>query len=545
MSTNNEKNLGYEYNDALNDEIILNKVSSHDPGEFNEIKITNGLLTSKEETESSSSDTTTKITAMSLTTSISMFVGIGTLVIGTIFSINTSIKYLKDQSYIGISYAKCIFESTSIDVDNFVVNLLDFNGNIIQSGDLKSSSTTNYYEIEFNDLTPNTTYFIEGTNSDGKIVSLGNSAYFTTLSIPKYQVSIDKTNYDKVNKNYELTFNIDNPNKYEINAFLICENDNTLNQNYSTNLGSYTFILPSILSSYRLELYQEEYLVGQTTFSDYSNLVLDENTLDIGLKYFYVGFDPGDMLQTNLKCSAKDENTGQEYDITLIADGGYIYAISNDILTPSTSYILKIYDQNRPSFVFYSYKFKTLDIPNYDITIDDSLLDIENKNYTLKFVIDNTYSKSVDAYFTCYNDETLNFSDIFWSDELEVNLNYINSVYRLDLKQEGYDVGSIEFSYYTPLSLIEGSSVLSSSSIKMELNIGSVSSDTIFLAIAYKKEDESVSVSGTINYSTDSNTLIVEVQDLEVGTDYILKILDYFRNTFVYFTYEFATINAI
>ena len=539
------ENLGYEYNNAFDNEIILSKDYSHDTGEYNEINIYKGLSKTSEQSsndeESSSSDTASKIVTMSLTSSISMFVGIGTLVIGTIIGISTSLTYLSNQSHIGISSATCYFEGSNIDSNNLNIHLLDFKGNTLSTCKLQESSNDGYYVASFIDLTPNTTYFLEGVYSDGKILSLGNSSYFTTLEIPSYQVSIDKSNYNKLEQLYELTFNIDNyESNQNIEALLVCENDSTLNQSSVSNTGSFTFNLPNILSSYRLELYQENYLVGQASFSDYSNISLIEESLEIGISYFFAGFNSGDIVNLDLRCYIKEDNKDEEINIDLGMDG-YTYFAGTDynILSPNTSYTLYIVDANRPTFVYYSYKFKTLEIPHYEVEIDDSQFDLENQSYLLTFKINNINNVIIDAYLTCYSDETLNSEDIFLDNELTITLVNPYSTYRLDLTQEGYDVGSTEFSLFTPMSIDTDSIEITPYSFTTYINLGSIPSDTNFYGYVHLKDDENADVEAIL--TIDNNVLLFEATDLQSDTDYVLKIVDNNRQTFVYYTYEFKT----
>ena len=545
MAYKDNENLGYEYNNAFDNEIILSKDYSHDPGEYNEISIYKGLGKTSEESssdeESSSSDTASKIVTMSLTSSISMFVGIGTLVIGTIIGISTSLTYLSNQSHIGISSAKCYFEGSNIDSNNLNIHLLDFKGNTLSTCKLQESSNDGYYVASFNDLTPNTTYFLEGVYSNGKILSLGNSSYFTTLEIPSYQVSIDKCNYNKQAQLYELTFNIDNyESDQNIEALLVCENDSTLNQSSVSNTGSFTFNLPNILSSYRLELYQENYLVGQASFSDYSNISLIEESLEIGISYFFAGFNSGDIVNLDLRCYIKENNKDEEININLGMDG-YIYYAGSDynILSPNTPYTLYIVDANRPTFVYYSYKFKTLEIPHYEVEIDDSQFDLENQSYSLTFKINNINNVIIDAYLTCYSDETLNSQDIFVDNELTMRLVNPYSTYRLDLVQEGYDVGSTEFSLFTPMSIDTSSIEITPYSFTAYINLGSIPSDTNLYGYVHLKDDENADIEAIL--TIDNNVLLFEATDLQSDSYYVLKIVDNDRQTFVYYTYEFKT----
>ena len=54
---------------------------------------------------------------------------------------------------------------------------------------------------------------ITGFTKDGKEINLGSNSYFTTLDIPTYEIEVDTSNYNKLLEQYDLIFNINNPNK--------------------------------------------------------------------------------------------------------------------------------------------------------------------------------------------------------------------------------------------------------------------------------------------------------------------------------------------
>lgn len=100
---------------------------------------------------------------------------------------------------------------------------------------------------------------------------------------------------------YDLIFNINNPNKHQIDALLYCENDQTLDQRLTSTSGAFNFTLPSVLSSYRLELYQEGYLVGQTHFSDYASIeILDTTSIGISSISIHASLDDIDHEQIDV-----------------------------------------------------------------------------------------------------------------------------------------------------------------------------------------------------------------------------------------------------
>ena len=125
MSQINDKDSN-EFNNFYVEEVIKNKESSHETGEYNEIKILNGLISNTEEEEDSSSDeeeSTSKTVAIG--TTVGMTVGIGGVVIGAIASITLSLNFLTAQSVVGITQAQCYFELTNAvvtsvdDINNF------------------------------------------------------------------------------------------------------------------------------------------------------------------------------------------------------------------------------------------------------------------------------------------------------------------------------------------------------------------------------------------------------------------------------------------
>ena len=92
-------NLGYskdEFNNFCVNEIIIEKSASHETGKYNEIKITNGLISVNKKESSSSKSEKTK-TAMAIGGSIGMAGGIG----GVIIKWTASIKVdkVKKESY--------------------------------------------------------------------------------------------------------------------------------------------------------------------------------------------------------------------------------------------------------------------------------------------------------------------------------------------------------------------------------------------------------------------------------------------------------------
>lgn len=539
MKQNNSNVTNEEFNNFAVHEIIANKEASHETGEYNEIQITNGLISTTEEESSSSDDSTSK--AISIGSSVGVAIGIGGIVVGAAIGISTPILFLSAQSIIGISEAHCFFELSNIDYEQVSIRLENEEGVEIELVDLFPTDFTNQYVTSFYNLTPNSTYYLQGLNSNGEELNLGEVNSFTTLDIPTYDIDIDRSNYDKINEQYNLTFIIDNPNGYPIEALLVCENDETLNQHLLSTEGIYQFSLPNILSSYRLELYQENFLVGQTFFSDYEGINVIEESIEIGISSIYMGLNPGEINVYQIDAYLiPNDNLEQAIEADAGPDGNILY-VTNYELEPNTSYLLKISDKNRPTFTYFSYRFNTLPIPNYNITIDDSNFDIANGIYDLTFIIENPNGYYIDANLICLNDETLNQSHSIITNTLEVTLPTLFSEYQLSLTQEGHDVGSKEFSYYNPMSLIQGSLNVTNSSFACEVELGDISFEQIG-AFLQLNDDPSNELVLEIVPIDNTNSISLRMEGLLANASYTLKIRDKSRPTLTYLTYTFNTL---
>lgn len=540
MKQNNSNVTNEEFNNFAVHEIIANKEVPHETGEYNEIQTTNGLISTAEEESSSSDNSTSK--AISIGSSVGVAIGIGGIVVGTVIGVSTSILFLSAQSIIGISQAHCFFELSNIDYEQVSIQLENEEGVAIELVDLFPTDFTNQYVASFYDLTPNSTYYLQGLNSNGEEVNLGELNSFTTLDVPTYDIEIDKSDYDKTNEQYNLTFIIDNPNGYHIEALLVCENDETLNQHLLSTEGIYQFSLPNILSSYRLELYQENFLVGQTFFSDYEGMNAIEELIEIGISYIYMGLDPGEINVDQIDAILiPNDNLEQAIEVEAPPDGDILY-VTHYELEPNTPYLLKISDTLRPTFTYFSYRFNTLPIPNYDITIDDSNFDVANGIYDLTFIIDNPNGYFINANLICLNDETMNETyHSFTSNTLELTLPILHSSYRLDLIQEEYNVGSRKFSYYTPMSLIQGSLNITNSSFACEVDLGDISIEQIapYLQLNDEPSDPLVLEMAPID---NTNSISLMMEGLLSNASYTLMIRDNSRPTLTYLTYTFNTL---
>lgn len=530
-----------EFNNFYVEEVINDKESSHDTGEYNEIKILNGLISNSEAEEDSSSDeeeSTSKTVAIG--TTVGMTVGIGGVVIGTIASITLSLNFLVAQSVVGITQAQCFFELTNANYDEIDIQLEDTNGDRVQLVDLETTDIVNQYVAKFNDLSPNSTYFVKGLDDNGKEIDLGENNYFKTLQVPSYDIEIDLSKYDKANENYNLSFKIDNPHEYLIEATLICENDKTLNQFAQSKNGIFDFTLSTILSSYRLELYQEDYLVGQTTFNDYECIEIIDESLEIGISSIYMALNVGEVNPNDMTISIINNENPEEVIPLEIALDGYLY-ITYYELEPDNSYTLVINDANRPSFSYFSYDFTTIPIPQYEISIDESNFDIESQNYVLTFNIDNPNGYLIDANLYCLNDETYDNYYLITENSLTIRLPILYSEYRLDLFQEGYDVGSISFSYYTPMKLILDTLNITSTSFEAEVELGDIPLDT-FSAFLMPKDSQDNELELEVIPIDNSSRILLSIGDLMSDTSYTLQLRDSFRSTTVYLNYAFNTL---
>lgn len=538
----NKEDSNNELNNFFVEEIIKNKEVSHETGEYNEIKISNVLIKSSEEESSSSEEEESTSKALSLTTTVGMTVGVGGIVVGSIASLTLSLNLLFSSSVVGISKAECYFELSNASYETIDIQLENEVNQQVQLVDLKPTEKENYYVAEFSDLSPNSTYYLKGINENGEVIELGKNNSFKTLEVPNYDITIDKSRYNKVNGDYILSFKIDNPNNYLLEAKLICENDFSLNHEGEFNGEVFNIVLPTILSSYRLELYQESYLVGQTSFCDYEGFNVIDDFLNVGISSLELALNYGEIDVYNIDVFLEKKNNPEE--IIKLEDHGpdgdalYLYAYD---LEPETSYILKINDANRHSFNYFTYSFETISVPQYEIIIDDSSFDKENNNYALTFNIDNPKGYLIDANLYCLNDETYNKSYQIIDNTLTLHLPTLYSKYRLDLRQEGYEVGSKSFSYYTPIELLLDTLDITSNSFSVEIFLGDVPLDNVSF---YLKRSDNLEEERPleISFIDNSPNILLEANDLNSNTSYILEIRDYYKDTTVYLNYAFDTL---
>ena len=536
----NKEDSNNELNNFYVEEIIKNKEVSHETGEYNEIKISNGLIKASEEESSSSEEKESASKALSLTTTVGMTVGVGGIIIGSIASLTLSLNMLFSSSVVGISKAECYFELSNASYETIDIQLENEVNQQVQLVDLKPTEKENYYVAEFNDLSPNSTYYLKGINENGEVIELGKNNSFKTLEVPNYDITIDKNRYNKENGDYFLSFKIDNPNNYLLEAKLICENDFSLNHEGEFNGEVFNVVLPTILSSYRLELYQESYLVGQTSFCDYKGFNVIDDFLNVGISSLEMALNYGEIDVNNIDVFLEKKNNPQEIielEPGLDGDALYLYVYN---LEPETSYNLKINDANRHSFNYFTYRFDTISVPQYEIIIDDSSFDKENNNYELTFNIDNPKGYLIDANLYCLNDETYNNYYLITDNTLTLRLPTLYSKYRLDLTQEGHEVGSISFSYYKPIELLLDTLDITSNSFSVEIFLGDVPLDNVSF---YLKRSDNLEEERPLEISLidNSSNILLEANDLNSDTSYILEIRDRNKDTTVYLNYAFNT----
>ena len=179
-------------------------------------------------------------------------------------------------------------------------------------------------------------------------------------------------------------------------------------------------------------------------------------------------------------------------------------------------------------------------IPQYEISIDESSFDIENQNYVLTFNIDNPNGYSIDANLYCLNDETYDDYYLIWDNSLTIRLPILYSEYSLDLSQEGYDVGSISFSYYIPVELVLDTLNITSTSFEAEVELGDIPLGT-FSAFLIPEDNQDNELELEIIPLDNSSRILLSIGDLMSDTSYTLELRDSFRSTTVYLNYAFNT----
>ena len=89
------------------------------------------------------------------------------------------------------------------------------------------------------------------------------------------------------------------------------------------------------------------------------------------------------------------------------------------------------------------------------------------------------------------------------------------------------------------MSIDTNSIQVTSYSFTANINLGSIPSDTNLYGYVHLKDDENADIEAILTIY--NNVLLFEAVDLRSDSDYVLKIIDNDRQTFVYYTYEFKT----
>ena len=275
------------------------------------------------------------------------------------------------------------------------------------------------------------------------------------------------------------------------------------------------------------------HLVTYTTMS--ANLMLREigiSILDMGVSLGEVGFE--DIEVSILNQSGEDASGALEVGM----DGDVLYIRDYD-LEPDSHYELRISDTNRPSFTYLRYPFKTLPIPHYEITIDYSRFSLEDGVYDVSFSISNPEGRYIDAYLSCLSDPSLDDFTYFMENTIEFTLPSPYSVYRLDLTQDGFAVGSVEFSACETMALAEGTFVCDGTSFSTQIKLGDVPLGSF---LAYLNPVSFLGDRLVLEIApVDDNRVYLAMEGLEPNEEYELEIVDPERETFVYLSHSFVT----
>lgn len=201
---------------------------------------------------------------------------------------------------------------------------------------------------------------------------------------------------------------------------------------------------------------------------------------------------------------------------------------------------MRISDMSRPSFTYLSYPFKTLPIPHYEIAIDYSGFSLEEGVYDVSFSISNPEGRYIEAYLSCLSDPSLDDLYYFMENTIEVTLPSPYSVYRLDLTQDGFAVGSVEFSACQTMALAEGTFVCHGTSFSTQIELGDVPLGS-FLAylnpVSFLGDRLVLEIAPVDGY----NRVYLAMEGLEPNEEYELEIVDPERESFVYLSHSFVT----
>ena len=161
----------------------------------------------------------------------------------------------------------------------------------------------------------------------------------------------------------------------------------------------------------------------------------------------------------------------------------------------------------------------------------------------MTFLIDNPAGSFVDAELRCLNDPTLDDYHSFFGDSLTLTLPLLYSAYRLDLFQEGYEVGSLYFSYYSPMKVLPDTLEITASSFRLEVERGDVPLESL-AAFLLPGQGNGDPIAVEIGPRDGASRLYLAMEGLSSGTSYTLQIVDRSRETTVYLSYSFVTLTS-
>lgn len=147
-----------------------------------------------------------------------------------------------------------------------------------------------------------------------------------------------------------------------IDAHLNCLNDETLNDSFLITGNTLNITLPTLYSEYRLDLTQEEYDVGSTTFSYYTPMRVLSDTLLIESTTFNTEVDLGSVPIENISAFIRPrDEMGDELEVEIVPiENTSRISLRMEGLINNTSYFLEIRDNSRATLVYLNYAFETL-----------------------------------------------------------------------------------------------------------------------------------------------------------------------------------------
>lgn len=160
----------------------------------------------------------------------------------TTFNDYEGIEIIDESLEIGISSIDMALSLGEVDPNDIAISIIN-NDNPEEVIPLEVALDGDTLYIRYYELEPENSYTL--VINDANRPSFSYFSYdFATIPIPQYEISIDESSFDIESQNYVLTFNIDNPNGYSIDANLYCLNDETYDDSYLIWENSLTIRLP-------------------------------------------------------------------------------------------------------------------------------------------------------------------------------------------------------------------------------------------------------------------------------------------------------------